>query len=213
MAQGQRAGGSWRHESVFIHRFHSRTSGVKALRSRATFCAVLFQEASVTRRKLSLLLLLAASIAAPLSAGTHSAAAFKKLQSLAGDWVGKDGHGMAVKTSFKALASGTAVMETLSPAGMEEMVTLYSIDGDGIALVHYCPTNNQPRMRVVPDSDDIKELSFDYQGAGNLKSPSTGHQHHLTIRFDDAEHITETWTWRQDDKDIPMLFHLTRKKN
>src|SRR2546421_614429 len=200
-------------------RFPSRTSGVKALRSRrarrcgATSCAVLFQEASLTRRKLWLLPLLAASIAAPLSARAPSAAVLKKLQSLAGDWVGRDGHGMAVKPSFKPLASGTAVMETLSPAGMEEMVTLYSIDGDGIALVHYCPTNNQPRMRVVPDSDDIKELSFDYQGAGNLKSPSTGHQHHLVIRFDDAEHITETWTWRQDDKDIPMLFHLTRKKN
>ena len=167
----------------------------------------------MTRPKLWLFMLLAVSVAAPLWAGTHSAAVFKKLQSLSGDWEGKDGHGMPVKTSFKALVSGTAVMETLSPAGMEEMVTLYSIDGDGIALVHYCPTNNQPRMRVVPDSEDIKELSFDYQGAGNLKSPSTGHQHHLTIRFDDAEHITETWTWRQDEKDIPMLFHFTRKKN
>ena len=167
----------------------------------------------MTRRKYSVLLLLAASIAAPLWAGTHSAAAFKKLQSLSGDWEGKDGHGMAVKTRFQVLASGTAVMETLSPSGMEEMVTLYSIDGDGIALVHYCPTNNQPRMRVVPDSDDVKELSFDFQGAGNLKSPSTGHQHHLVLNFNDADHIIETWTWRQDDKDTPMLFHLTRKKN
>ena len=83
----------------------------------------------MTRRKYSFLLLLAASIAAPLWAGTHSAAAFKKLQSLSGDWEGKDGHGMAVKTSFQVLASGTAVMETLSPSGMEDMVTLYSIDG------------------------------------------------------------------------------------
>jgi hypothetical protein len=168
----------------------------------------------VTRRKLSLLLLLAASIAAaPLWASPHSAAAFKKLQSLSGDWEGKDAHGMPVKTTFKVLVSGTAVMETLSPSGMEEMVTLYSIDGDGIALVHYCPTNNQPRMRVVPASDDVKELSFDFEGAGNLKSPSTGHQHHLVLRFDDADHLTETWTWRQNDKDVPMLFHLTRKKN
>ena len=159
----------------------------------------------MTRRKYSVLLLLSASIALPLWAGTHSAAAFKKLQSLSGDWEGKDGHGMAVKTSFQVLASGTAVMETLSPSGMEEMVTLYSIDGDGIALVHYCPTNNQPRMRVVPDSDDVKELSFDFQGAGNLKSPSTGHQHHLVLSFNDADHIIETWTWRQDDKDIPMF--------
>jgi hypothetical protein len=167
----------------------------------------------VTSRKLALLVLMSAFVAAPLLAGPHSAVAFKKLQSLSGDWEGKDEHGMSVKTSFKVLASGTAVMETLSPSGMEEMVTLYSMDGDGIALVHYCPTNNQPRMRVVPASDDVKELSFDFESAGNLKSPSTGHQHHLVLRFDDADHLTETWTWRQDGKDIPMLFHLTRKKS
>ena len=152
--------------------------------------------------------------AAPiLHAGTHSEAVFKKLQSLAGVWEGKDNHGMAAKTTFEVLASGTAVMEKLAPSGMEEMVTLYSMDQDGIALVHYCPTNNQPRMRVVPSSDDVKELSFDYQGAGNLKSPSTGHQHHLVIHFDDDDHITETWTWREGDKDTPMVFHFTRKKN
>ncbi len=167
----------------------------------------------MTQSRLSLFVLLALSLAVPLRAGTHSAAAFKKLQSLSGDWEGKDEHGMPVKTTFKVLVSGTAVMETLSPSGMEEMVTLYSMDGDGIALVHYCPTNNQPRMRVIPASDDIKELSFDFEGAGNLKSPSTGHQHHLVLRFDDADHLTETWTWRQDDKDIPMLFHFSRRKN
>ena len=116
------------------------------------------------------------------------------------------------KLVLKVLASGTAVLERLDASGMEEMITLYSVDGDGIALVHYCPTNNQPRMRVVPSSDDVKELSFDYQGAGNLKSPTAGHQHHLVIRFDDADHITETWTWRAKDKDTPMVFHFTRKK-
>jgi hypothetical protein len=71
-----------------------------------------------------------------LHAGTPSEAAFKKLQSLAGRWEGKDAHGMAAKTSFEALAAGTAVIERLDAPGMEEMVTLYSIDHDGIALVH-----------------------------------------------------------------------------
>jgi hypothetical protein len=163
-------------------------------------------------RKFIGLVAILAIAAAPVLAGTHSEAAFKRLQSLAGEWEGKDDHGMLVKTSFQVLASRTAVMETLSPTGMEEMVTLYSIDDDGIALVHFCPTNNQPRMRVVPQSDDIKELSFDFQSAGNLKSPLTGHQQHLMLRFEDDNHITEAWTWRQDGKDIPMVFHLTRKK-
>ena len=156
--------------------------------------------------------LLLTSLFSPLFAGTPSEAAFKKLQSLAGEWEGKDAHGMAAKTSFEVLASGTAVMEKLAPSGMEEMVTLYSMDRDGIALVHYCPTNNQPRMRVVPSSDDVQELSFDYQGAGNLKSLEAGHQHHLVLRFEDEKHITETWTWREGDKDTPMVFHFTRKK-
>jgi len=156
---------------------------------------------------------LLSSLAFPLSAGTPAESAFKKLQSLAGQWEGKDAHGMAAKTSFEVLASGTAVIEKLEASGMEEMITLYSMDRDGIALVHYCPTNNQPRMRVVPSSGDVKELSFDYQGAGNLKSPETGHQHHLVLKFEDSDHLTETWTWREGDKDTPMVFHFTRKKS
>jgi hypothetical protein len=150
--------------------------------------------------------------AVPVLAAGHSSAVFKRLQSLAGDWEGKDADGMAVKTTFKVLISDTAIMETISPHGMEEMMTVYSVDRDGIALVHYCPTNNQPHMRVVPASDDVKELSFDFVDAGNLASPNAGHQHHLVLRLEDADHITETWTWRQSGKDTPMVFHLTRKR-
>jgi hypothetical protein len=163
-------------------------------------------------RLLFLLLLILIAIA-PLFAGSNSESAFKKIQSLAGDWEGKDDRGKPVKTNFKPIVSGTAVMETLAPTGMEDMVTVYSLDGDGIALVHFCPTNNQPRMRVVPASSDPKELVFDFVSAGNLPSPATGHQHHLVIRFEDSDHITETWTWRQDNMDMPMVFHLDRKKN
>ncbi len=163
-------------------------------------------------RRLILSLLVFTSIAAlPLLASPHSNAAFKKLLSLAGEWDGKDEHGMVAKTSFKAMASNTAVMETLAASGMDEMVSLYSVDQDSISLVHYCPTNNQPRMRATPDSDDVKELSFEFQSAGNLKSPTEGHQHRLVILFEDANHITETWTWRQNGKDTLMVFHLTRK--
>jgi hypothetical protein len=144
-------------------------------------------------------------------ADSYSAAAFKKLQGLAGEWEGSDEKHQPVKTSFKPIVSNTAVMETLSPSGMEDMVTVYSLDRDGIALVHFCPTNNQPRMRAVPNTEEVKELAFDFQGASNLPSPNTGHQHHLVIRFEDENHITETWTWRHEGMDMPMVFHLTRK--
>ena len=138
------------------------------------------------RRRWVIAVLVVCISALPILAAGHSSAVFKRLQSLAGDWEGKDADGMAVKTTFKVLISDTAIMETISPHGMEEMMTVYSVDRDGIALVHYCPTNNQPHMRVVPD--------------------------HLVLRLEDADHITETWTWRQNGKDTPMVFHLARKK-
>src|SRR6202040_2969634 len=81
---------------------------------------------SMRLRKMASLLALLSLAATPLITGSRSEAAFKKLQSLAGEWEGKDDHGMAVKTNFRILASKTAVMETLSPSGMDEMIKLYS---------------------------------------------------------------------------------------
>jgi len=144
-------------------------------------------------------------------AASRATAGFEKLQALVGNWEGKDERGGAVKTSFKLIAGHTAVVETLSMFGMEEMVTIYSVDGDGIALLHYCPTNNQPRMRAVPSEGDIKELVFAFEGAGNLPNLETGHEHKLVMQFEDHDHLTERWTWRSAGKDTEMVYHFTRK--
>jgi hypothetical protein len=138
-------------------------------------------------------------------------AAFAQLQSLAGDWEGKDGDGNAVRTSFKRVVSNTAVLETLSLSDAEEMLTLYSIDTDGIALVHYCPMNNQPRMRASPQDGEIKELVFLFQSAANLPDPAVGHEQKLIIQFTDKDHITELWTWRMNGKDTRMVYRFVRK--
>jgi hypothetical protein len=143
---------------------------------------------------------------------TSAQAAFKKMMTLEGEWEGKDADGNPVHTSFKPVISGTAVMETLAPSGMEEMLSLFSVDGNGIQLAHYCPTNNQPRMRAVPSSADPQELDFQFTGAGNLPDSSVGHQHRMVLHFEDADHITENWTWRHGNLDMPMVFHLARKR-
>lgn len=156
---------------------------------------------------------LAFTIPAVSLAATNSEAAFKKMQSLAGEWVGTEQHGMEVKSTLKLIVSDTTIMETLAMPGMEEMVTFYHMDGNAISLIHYCPTNNQPRMRAIPASGDTNELVFEFEGAANLPSPAAGHQHKLTLHFDDANHITETWVWRKDGKDAPMVIHLARQKS
>lgn len=164
-------------------------------------------------KKISLLILLSIFIVGALwvHAANRATAAFQKLQTLAGNWEGKDEEGNAVKSNFKVVVSKTTLLETLNVSGMEDMVTLYSVDGDGIALAHYCPTNNQPRMRAIPPAGDVKELVFSFQSAGNLPSLDVGHEHNLVIEFIDKDHVVERWTWRKKGKDTKMIYHLVRK--
>ena len=143
----------------------------------------------------------------------HATEAFKTLQSLTGDWQGKDEQGDEVKSNFKLMISNTVVMETLNASGMEEMLTLYSVDGNGISLLHYCPTNNQPHMRAIPSSGHVNQLIFSFIEAGNLPSIAVGHEHQMVMEFaEDRDHIIERWTWRKNGKDTEMIYHLTRKK-
>jgi hypothetical protein len=144
------------------------------------------------------------------AAGGDSIANFKKLQALDGSWLGKDEQGNVVKTNFKVMVAGSMVMETLAMPEMEEMVTIYSLDGDSIALIHYCPTKNQPRMRARPTSSDATKLEFVFEGAGNLPDEGVGHEHKLVMEFQDANHLTERWTWRQKGKDTEFVYHFVR---
>jgi hypothetical protein len=145
------------------------------------------------------------------ASATPAELAFQRLESLAGEWEGKDEHGMAVRTVFQSSISRTVIMETLTPSGIPPMMTLYSLDGNGIAIVHYCPTNNQPRMKAVPGSGALTELVFSFIDAGNLPTPETGHEHKLVIHFEDGDHMTETWTWHENGQDHDQVFHFSRK--
>jgi len=166
----------------------------------------------MTRAVISAVLTFAAALASPAvaQAPNDATSAFHKLQALAGEWEGKDDGGNVVKTKFESVAGNTAVMEALSMPGMEEMLTLYSVDRDGIALVHFCPTNNQPRMRAIPSSGDARELTFSLEGATNLPDPAIGHEQKLVFQFTGKDQITERWTWRKNGKDSEMIYYFTR---
>ena len=166
----------------------------------------------MTRSAVSALLALVALTVLVSAAQTSNDAptAFLKLQALTGNWEGKDDDGNPVKSKFELVAGNTAVMETLTMSGMEQMLTLYTVDRDGIALVHYCPTNNQPRMRAVPSSTAVNELVFAFQNATNLPDPAIGHEQKLILQFKGADQIVERWTWRKNGKDTEMVYNFNR---
>ena len=135
-----------------------------------------------------------------------------EMKTLLGEWESKTESGKAIQVSYRLVSAETALMEMLHPADEPEMVTLYTADGDRVALTHYCTANNQPRMRSAPLSSGPPKLDFSFIGATNLAGPTAGHIHHLVVTFDANDQFTQNWTWREDGKDKITTYRFMRKK-
>jgi hypothetical protein len=139
----------------------------------------------------------------PARAGGDGSAAFERLKSLAGHWETETSNREKATLDLELTSGGTAVIERLHMAEQGkpvEMITLYYLDGEQLKLTHYCMAGNQPTMRgnYAPDT---KTLTFEFEGATNLKSPNDGHMHHAVYTFIDNDHFKTTWTFRKDQKD------------
>lgn len=133
-----------------------------------------------------------------------------RFKSMAGTWEGKSPTGDTSQVTYKLEAEGTAVMED-SDMASEHMLSMYYVDGDQLLMTHFCPSNNQPRMKATI-SPDLKTVSFDFLDATNLAGPQAGHMHRAVFIFSDADHYTEEWTWKKGDKETRMHFEMQRKK-
>ncbi len=126
--------------------------------------------------------------------GGTAAAAFEKLKSLAGEWEADSNMGK-IQARYELVSNGHVLLEHTTVAGMhQDMVTTYYLDGDTLALTHYCDLGNQPRMRARQINLERGEIQFDFAGAANLASPQETHMHAAAIRLVDAGHFTSDWT-------------------
>lgn len=131
---------------------------------------------------------------------------FDRLKALAGDWEATTPE-VKTRVTYRLISNDTALMETIVS---ENMVTVYHPDGDAVLMTHYCAVGNQPRMRAQGSGNGA--IAFQYVDAANLKSPNEGHMQRLVIKFQDADHVTEEWTWKEDGKETPSVSHLQRVK-
>jgi hypothetical protein len=124
---------------------------------------------------------------------------FKAVCALEGTWVAtKSAEGQKpVTLVFKPTAGGSAVMETLGAGSDHEMLNVYTSDEKGVLLTHYCMLGNQPRMRLTSIKDGV--LTFEYVGAGNLKSRDEMHMDSLVITLK-GDRMTQDWSMYQDGK-------------
>jgi hypothetical protein len=146
------------------------------------------------------------------SARAQAQAGFDKLKTLVGEWEGRNSEGVRATATYQLVSGGTALMETLSTEGESSMVTMYTLDGERLALTHYCAANNQPRMQTSPLTDVPQTLDFRFTGGTNLENGSEPHMDGLVVTFEDADHLTQRWTWKDGGNEQISVFHFTRKR-
>ena len=159
-----------------------------------------------------------AALSVTAAAADHATAppppkALAPLSRLVGTWQGNaqmGGKTVPVTITYAATAGGSAIVEHLFPGTPHEMLSVYTAEGDGLAMTHYCALGNHPKMTLK--KSDAHSLSFEAAGAEGLRSASELHMHAMTVSWTDADHIRETWTSFADGRvKEEKTFELTRK--
>jgi hypothetical protein len=82
------------------------------------------------------------------------------------------------------------------------MVTVYYLDGEGLALVHYCSIGNRPHMRLDAAHSTRDDLHFEWDGTATDVDPKKdAHIHRGRIHFVDADTIECEWDFWADGKE------------
>jgi hypothetical protein len=142
----------------------------------------------------------------------------EKFKALAGTWEMTGlpdehaGVGGTATVTYKVTAGGNAVLETCFAGSEHEMVTLYYVQGDGLALTHYCMLGNRPHMRAVPTTE-ANQIRFRCPEGEDKLLEAEEHMHQATFTFIDPEHLKSEWVLYKDGK--PEMTHAStfvRKK-
>jgi hypothetical protein len=168
-------------------------------------------------RTKSLVLVYIVATAAAVSAqnqpqdSNKSAAAFKQLTLLVGEWEAVQ-QGVPVRETYTLTANGSVLMSETKPADSQPMITMFTVDGDHLIATHYCVAGNQPQMITGVPGDLEKGLTFSLERVTGMKTPDDWHNTGVTLTLDDKDHMTQRWTYLNKGKTGTTVFHYTRKK-
>ena len=143
---------------------------------------------------------------------SNSVQAFEQLASLVGQWKGML-ENTEIKLTYTLTANGSVLMEESQPAGEAAMITMFTVDEDRLMATHYCSMGNQPQMVTKPITDpSAKNLTFLLSRVTGLKTPEDFHNTGLTVTMEDAQHLTQVWTYEYKGKKGTNVFRFTRTR-
>lgn len=131
------------------------------------------------------------------------------LSSLEGSWISETPYGPSEHV-FQVSSAGSALRELMGPGTEMEMTNMYTLDGNGVAMTHYCGAGNQPHMRAA--GMDGNRLVFESVSVADLKSTDEHYMGAMTLVLVDENTVEQHWTSITDGTTEEMgVFTLTRK--
>ncbi|MFT7076664.1 MAG: hypothetical protein ACJA0P_002682 [Planctomycetota bacterium] len=136
------------------------------------------------------------------------ASLWETLSSLEGRWTSVTPYGEG-EHIFEVTSMDSVLREFMSPGTENEMTNMYTLDGNGVAMTHYCGAGNQPHMRA--SGIDGNRLEFRSVSVGDLKDPGDMHMGNMTLVIIDEDHMEQHWSTVTGEEVTEMgAFQLTR---
>lgn len=152
-------------------------------------------------------------VATALGAGDDSAgrgpvsarAAFDRLKTLHGEWT-HEGQGCDPtgerepgwdRVHYKLTGAGSALVEVSGPGTKMEMLSVYHLDGDDLVMTHYCPAQNQPRLKLDRAASRPDRLVFTFDGGSNIDPAKDGYISGLVLSFEPDSTVKADWRFTQ----------------
>lgn len=127
---------------------------------------------------------------------------FDRLKELAGTWR-MSGQGARGVMTYRLSPDGKTLVQ--DEAGQLTVITL---DGEALTLVHYCARGNQPRMRLQTMSD--ARITFKMFDITNLSHPRTYHTTDMELVFLSRERVDLIYRGISDGRVSTQVVHLAR---
>jgi hypothetical protein len=108
----------------------------------------------------------------------------------------------ALLVEYAVTSGGHTVQEKLFAGSDHEMVTMYYLEGEGLALVHYCAMGNRPHMRLDVAHSTKDDFHFEWDAtATDIDPKRDAHIHNGRVHFVDADTIECEWAFWADGKE------------
>ena len=137
---------------------------------------------------------------------------FATVTALEGRWEGTatmEGEEVELVHEFAVSSAGSVVHEVMGPGSAFEMTNMYSLDGNGLVMTHYCAAGNQPHMRAT--AMDGNRLAFRSEGVSDYKASDEHYMGEMTLVVVDTDTIEQHWkAFDREGKGHANVFTLHR---